>query len=71
MEVSGLPYGLASEASYGPLPGAGLQGHEELLVFVDDTRGIDVFVGERTTLVPGHGHRIARPADLPPALTAA
>ena len=70
MEVSGLPYGLASEASYGPLPGAGLQGHEELLVFVDDTRGIDVFVGERTTLVPGHGHRIARPADLPPALTA-
>jgi len=70
MEVSGIPYGLASEASYGPLPGAGVQGHEELVVFVDDTRGIEVFVGERTTVVPGHRHRVAGPADLPPHVAA-
>jgi len=69
MAVSGLQYGLASEASYGPLPGAGAQGHEELVIFVDDTRGIEVFVGERTTLVPGHGHRVSGLADLPPAVT--
>ena len=65
MRVSGLPYGLASEASYGPLSGADVQGHEELLVFVDDTRGITVTVGERTTVVPGHGHRVSGPAELP------
>jgi len=70
MEVSGLPYGLASEASYGPLSGVGVQGHEELVVFVDDTRGIEVFVGERTTVVPGHGHRVAGPAELPPHVAA-
>jgi len=70
MAVSGLPYGLASEASYGPLPGVGVQGHEELMVFVDDTRGIEVFVGERTTVVPGHGHRVAGLAELPPHVAA-
>ena len=70
MEISGLPYGLASEASYGPLPGAGVQGHEELVVFVDDTRGIEVFVGERTMVVPGHGHRVAGLAELPPHVAA-
>ncbi|MCX6484293.1 MAG: hypothetical protein NT146_13730 [Mycobacterium sp.] len=70
MEVSGLPYGLASEASYGPLPGVGIQGHEELVVFVDDSHGIEVFVGERTTVVPGHGQRVAGPADLPPHVAA-
>jgi len=70
MEISGLPYGLASEASYGPLPGAGVQGHEELVVFVDDTRGIEVFVGERTMVVPGHGHRVAGLAELPPHMAA-
>lgn len=47
MRVTGLPYGLASEASYGPLPAIGLPGHEELLVFVDDTRGIEVVGGSR------------------------
>jgi len=70
MEISDLPYGLASEASYGPLPGAGVQGHEELVVFVDDTRGIEVFVGERTMVVPGHGHRVADIAELPPHVAA-
>ena len=70
MQVSGLPYGLSSEASYGPLPGAGVHGHEELVVFVDDTRGIEVFVGERTTVVPGHGHRVSGLAELPPNMAA-
>ncbi len=70
MEVSGLPYGLASEASYGPLPGVGIQGHEELVVFVDDSHGIEVFVGERTTVVPGHCNRVADLADLPPHVAA-
>lgn len=70
VEVSGLPYGLASEASYGTLAGADIQGHEELVVFVDDTRGIEVFVGERTTVVPGHGHRVSGLAELPPPVAA-
>jgi len=70
MRVSGLPYGLASEASYGPLPGSGWYGHEEILVFVDDTRGIEVLQGHRTTAVPGTSHRVANATQLPPVVTA-
>lgn len=47
MTAADSPYGLASEASYAPLPGLGLPGHEELLVFLDDTRGIEIVEGER------------------------
>ncbi len=57
MDVSGLPYGLASEASYGPLPG-GWFGHEELLLFCDDHLGIDVVEGHRTLSVPGTAQQV-------------
>lgn len=43
MERSGLPLGLASEGAFGPDPMAGLfPWNVELLVFIDDERGIEV-----------------------------
>jgi len=43
MELSGLPLGLASEGSFGPDSMAGLfPWNVELLVFIDDERGIEV-----------------------------
>jgi len=47
MSAADSPYALASEATYGPLPGLGLPGHEELLLFVDDTRSIEIVEGQR------------------------
>ena len=52
MNVSGLPFGLASEASYGLLPG-GWFGHEELLLFCDQRLGIEVLEGHRSMAIPG------------------
>lgn len=52
IEITGLPCGLASEASYGALPG-GWSGHEELLLFCDERLGIEVLEGHRTLSVPG------------------
>ncbi len=69
MDATGLPYGLASEASYGVLPG-GWCGHEEILLFCDDVLGIEVLVGNRTASVPGLSHRVADAADLPAAILA-
>ncbi|TPG32530.1 DUF6671 family protein [Mycolicibacterium hodleri] len=69
MDVSGLRYGLASEASYGPLAATGLPGHEELLIFLDDSRSIEVVEGYRTTQIPGSGHCAAEIDDLPSRLT--
>lgn len=68
MDAGRLPYGLASEASYGPLPGSQLPGHEEILVFLDDARGIEVVEGYRTANTPGSAHRLTAPAEVPPAL---
>lgn len=65
MRAARLPYGLASEASYGPLPGIGLPGHEEILVFLDDVLGIEVVEGYRTMQTPGTAHRVTEAADLP------
>lgn len=43
MELSGLPLGLASEGAFGPDPMLGaLPWNVELLLFIDDTRGIEV-----------------------------
>lgn len=43
MELSGLPLGLASEGAFGPDPMAGLfPWNVELLVFIDDERGIEM-----------------------------
>lgn len=64
MQVTGLPFGLASEASYGPLAG-GWPGHEEILLFCDDRLGIEVLEGCRSVFVPGGSHRVAGPDDLP------
>lgn len=69
-ELCGLPLGLASEASYGPLPGSGFVGHEEVLLFRDEELGIEVLEGYRTTSVPGVAHRVADDRDLPAGLVA-
>ena len=43
MELAGLPLGLASEGSFGPDPMTGMFAwNVELLVFIDDERGIEV-----------------------------
>ena len=65
MNASGLPYGLASEASYGSLTGAGWFGHEEILLFRDDILDIQIIEGHRSTSVPGTGHRVATSEELP------
>ncbi|MEO6701487.1 MAG: DUF6671 family protein [Jatrophihabitantaceae bacterium] len=70
MQALGLPYGLASEASYGPLPGLGLPGHEEILLFLDDTRGLEVIQGNRTLSHPGPGRRARNYGEIEPALAA-
>ncbi len=67
MSVTGLAYGVASEASYGPLPG-GWPGHEEILLFRDDVAGIEIVEGYRTPSVPGVAQRVSRHDDLAPAL---
>jgi len=67
MNVAGLPYGLASEASYGPLP-AGWFGHEELVLFCDQRLGIEVLEGHRTLSVPGTAQQVRDYRDVPPAL---
>ena len=70
MRAAGLRYGLASEASYGPLPGSGLPGHEELLVFLDDVHSIEVVEGYRSAGTPGGAHRAAVIDDMPPHMIA-
>lgn len=47
MSAAACAYGLASEASYGPLPGVGVLRHEELLLFIDASRGIEIIEGVR------------------------
>lgn len=69
MDRAGLPYGLASEASYGVLPG-GWFGHEEILLFCDEVLGIEILEGHRSTSVPGAAHRVSHVGDLPDALLA-
>jgi hypothetical protein len=70
MRALGLPYGMASEASYGPLPGLGLTGHEEMLLFIDDTRGLEVIQGNRTLSHPGPERRARDYREVEPALAA-
>lgn len=65
---TGTPYALASEASYGPLPGVGWPGHEELLLFLDDTRGIEIIEGRRSLAIPGNSHRVSGHAALAPEI---
>jgi len=58
MSLTGAAYGLASEASYGPLPGGWL-GHEELLLFCDDVAGIEIVECHRSFRVPAVGQRVS------------
>lgn len=58
MTATSAHLGLASEASYGPLPGAGVPGHEELLLFLDDHRRTEIVVGERRVLELPDPHRV-------------
>ncbi|WP_343601714.1 DUF6671 family protein [Mycobacterium sp.] len=52
MQATGLPYGLASEATYATRY-AVVRVHEEVLVFLDDRRGIHVVEGHNDLDVPG------------------
>ena len=52
MSAAGVRYGLASEASYNAWLGM-LPMHEEILVFIDDTRGIQVTEGIKVPGAPG------------------
>lgn len=53
MRVAAVPYGLASEASYHTTFGV-LAMHEEILVFLDDVRRIQVVEGINTAGAPGY-----------------
>lgn len=64
MAATGSRYGLASEASYGPLTGVGWPGHEEILLFLDDSRGIEILEGNRTLTTPGPPQRVRCPSEL-------
>ena len=70
MDVTGLPLGLASEASYGPLPGLGWPGHEEILLFCDDVLGIEVVEGHRGAAGPTASVALSPGDDLPAPLLA-
>lgn len=61
MRAAGLPRGLATEASYGPLAGVGLPGHEELVLFVDDALGVEVAEVHRSLGLPGGTLRVRGP----------
>ncbi len=52
MQVAGVPLGLASEASYETWLGV-LARHEEVMVFIDDTRGILVVEAVAVPAAPG------------------
>ena len=68
MTVTGLPFGLASEASYGTFGRLGWAGHQEVLIFCDAQRGIEVLAGHRSLEVPGYAHRVGRTDEVPAAL---
>jgi ribosomal protein L37E len=70
IEATGLAFGLASEASYGALTGAGFPGHEEILLFCDTRLGIEVLEGHRTWSMPPAGRSVGEAGEIPAALTA-
>lgn len=68
MRATGIHRALASEASYGPLRGVGLTGHEEILLFLDDTLGIEIIEGHRSLSTPARSRRATSYTDLAPTL---
>lgn len=63
MCVTGLRHGMASEASYGPA------GHEEILVFLDDVRGIEVYETHWEVAEYAVSHRVRSVEELPGSVT--
>lgn len=63
MSVTGLRCGVASEASYGPA------GHQEILLFLDDVRGIEVHETHWDAAEYAVSHRIRSVEDLPASMT--
>lgn len=70
MDVTGLPLGLASEASYGPLPALGWPGHQEILLFCDDVLGVEVVEGHRGAAGPTASAALSPGDELPEPLLA-
>ena len=64
MAATGHEYALASEGSYGPIPGLGLDGHEEILVFIDGARGWHIIEGQRSLVTPHPARTVAAVGDL-------
>jgi len=69
MSTTGHRYALASEASYGVLPGVGWPGHEEILLFIDGVRGWEILEGHRTLVTPGASRRARDVEEIGPHLT--
>lgn len=70
MALAGLPLGLASEGSFGPHPAVPfVAADRELLLFVDDERGIVVAEEELTTATNYAHARLVTP-NVPPAFLA-
>ncbi|GAA3453496.1 DUF6671 family protein [Dactylosporangium matsuzakiense] len=67
---TGLRQALASEGSYGSLPGLGWPGHEEILLFLDDARGWYIIEGHRGVAIPGVARTVAGLDELRPHLPA-
>ncbi len=70
MAVSGLKLAVASEASYGPLAGSGLMGHEEILLFCDAESDLEVLEGYRSAAVPGPAQTVATAEEVAPSVLA-
>ncbi len=64
MSATTARHGLASEASYGPLPGVGVPGHEEVMLFLDLDRGLEIVEGERCLRTPPAQLRVGAGQDL-------
>ncbi len=70
MAASGLSLALASEASYGPIPGSGWLGHEEILLFCDAEAGVEVIEGYRSAAIPGPGQTVTSADEISPPVLA-
>ncbi len=68
MRTAATCYGLASEATYGVLDIAGCTAHDEILLFVDDMRGIEIAETLHSPAVPGRQHVVRSAAEVPASL---
>lgn len=68
MRTAGTRYGLASEATYGLLAGTGCPVHEEILLFTDHSRGIEIVETARRPSLPACSFRVRSIDDMSPSL---